>query len=245
MSSRDPDVPPESQFWSGEAEMGDSFGVGKGKSYNAHGIRWVAGETYKCVIIKYSHSGSEVYFLKFQFFERDKSSVLNLKCVGIAKQVHQDIIVKIRYHSRAGIVHSLERLSCHMLWGSGTVEPYQCLYASRWIEMARLPRGQQVLHQRWIRCKWENPPWLWNPRQTSPEVQNRDISGPTKKTGALKRKTKSIPLKFLFSVWLYKVICLVVVVALRRFRVTDKIVIFIRICIIISLLKGFAVFLYR
>ena len=74
----------------------------------------MAGETYKCVIIKYSHSGSEVYFLKFQFFERDKSSVLNLKCVGIAKQVHQDIIVKIRYHSRAGIVHSVEYLSCHI-----------------------------------------------------------------------------------------------------------------------------------
>ena len=25
-----------------------------------------------------------------------------------------------------------------------------------------------------------NPPWLWNPGQTSPEVQNRGISGPSK-----------------------------------------------------------------
>ena len=26
-----------------------------------------------------------------------------------------------------------------------------------------------------------DPPWLWNPGETSPEVQNRDISGPTKR----------------------------------------------------------------
>ena len=30
-----------------------------------------------------------------------------------------------------------------------------------------------------------NPPWLWNPVQTSPEVQNRGISGPTKRTPVL------------------------------------------------------------
>ena len=29
------------------------------------------------------------------------------------------------------------------------------------------------------------PPWLWNPGQTSPEVQNRGISGPTKKQKGL------------------------------------------------------------
>ena len=29
-------------------------------------------------------------------------------------------------------------------------------------------------------------PWLYNPGQTSPEVQNRGISGPTKKTYILK-----------------------------------------------------------
>ena len=27
--------------------------------------------------------------------------------------------------------------------------------------------------------------WLWNPGQTSPEIQNRDISGPTKRTYVL------------------------------------------------------------
>ena len=48
----------------------------------------------------------------------------------------------------------------------------------------------KVSHQRWISgniyhiclCKvqiWKNPLWLWNPDETSPEVQNRGISGPT------------------------------------------------------------------
>ena len=35
--------------------------------------------------------------------------------------------------------------------------------------------------------KWGNPPWLWNPGQTSPEVQNRGISGPTKRTCVLQK----------------------------------------------------------
>ena len=52
-----------------------------------------------------------------------------------------------------------------------------------------LPRGQQVWHQRWIsgvhrmqakRTQVRDPPWLWNPGETSPEVQNRGISGPQK-----------------------------------------------------------------
>ena len=30
-----------------------------------------------------------------------------------------------------------------------------------------------------------NPPWLWNPGEMSPEVQNRGISGPTKRTYVL------------------------------------------------------------
>ena len=30
-----------------------------------------------------------------------------------------------------------------------------------------------------------NPPWVWSPRQTSPEVKNRGISGPTKMTYVL------------------------------------------------------------
>ena len=48
----------------------------------------------------------------------------------------------------------------------------------------------KVLHQRWISGNvyhvhlskvWirQNPLWLWNPEEISPEVQNRGISGPT------------------------------------------------------------------
>ena len=60
--------------------------------------------------------------------------------------------------------------------------------------------SQQVSHHRWIwglthgqeSMQARNPPWLWNPGQTSPEVQNRGISGPTKKdlcpTKILKKK---------------------------------------------------------
>ena len=32
-----------------------------------------------------------------------------------------------------------------------------------------------------------DPTWLWNPGKTSPEVQNRGISGPTKRTNALQK----------------------------------------------------------
>ena len=50
------------------------------------------------------------------------------------------------------------------------------------------------LHQVWIR---QNPVWLWNLEETSPEVQNRGISGPTKRTHVLqklKKKTKKLGL---------------------------------------------------
>ena len=32
------------------------------------------------------------------------------------------------------------------------------------------------------RMQVKNPPWLWNPVQTSPEFQNKSISGPTIRT---------------------------------------------------------------
>ena len=53
-----------------------------------------------------------------------------------------------------------------------------------------------------------NPPWLWNPGQISPEVQNRGISGPTKRTYVLqnlKKKKKNL--------WMYVSIMLFVVVS--------------------------------
>ena len=39
------------------------------------------------------------------------------------------------------------------------------------------------------------PPWLWNSEQMSPEVQNRGISGPTKRTCGLQKKfwKKALP----------------------------------------------------
>ena len=83
---------------------------------------------------------------------------------------------------------------------------HQCLWirltaASMWVKVAwlscRLSRGRQVSHQRWIwgmarrqESMQASPPWLWNPGQMSPEVQNRGISGPTKRTCVLKTKQK-------------------------------------------------------
>ena len=91
------------------------------------------------------------------------------------------------------------------------LEPYQCLFASTRLKMARLPcwpHIQQVLHQRWIsgtcihcvclRQVWIRLPlWLWIPEETSPEVQNRDISGPKKSTNVLQKMFK----KFIAKVW--------------------------------------------
>ena len=75
---------------------------------------------------------------------------------------------------RAGLAQMVSTPCCGML--NTGFEPHQC-----W-----LPRGQQVSHQRWIwgiHCmQVKDPPWLWNPGQTSPEVQNRGINVPTKRT---------------------------------------------------------------
>ena len=64
------------------------------------------------------------------------------------------------------------------------------------------PRGQQVSHGRWIwgfchmqamknASKGEQC-WLWNQEQTSPEVQNRNIRGSTKRTNVLQELKKLI-----------------------------------------------------
>ena len=55
-----------------------------------------------------------------------------------------------------------------------------------------------------VRKHERDPPWLWNPGQTSPEVQNRGINGPTKRTYVLqkcfkKRKKSTIPLHSLME----------------------------------------------
>ena len=41
-----------------------------------------------------------------------------------------------------------------------------------------------------VRKHTRDPPWLWNPGQTSPKVQNRDISGLTKMTRAFQKFCK-------------------------------------------------------
>ena len=46
--------------------------------------------------------------------------------------------------------------------------------------------------QEFIACRRQSTqardrPWLWNPGETSPEVQNRGISGPTKRTYVLQK----------------------------------------------------------
>ena len=78
-----------------------------------------------------------------------------------------------------------------------------CGHVCRYVDQkAWLPswpqHSQQVSHQRWIwgivhrqeSMQARYPPWFWNPRQTSPEVQNRGISGPTKRPYVLQNKIK-------------------------------------------------------
>ena len=60
-------------------------------------------------------------------------------------------------------------------------------------------RGQS---QEFIACRQQStqvrdPPWLWNPGETLPEVQNRGISGPTKRSYVLQKLLKI--LKKIFS----------------------------------------------
>ena len=53
---------------------------------------------------------------------------------------------------------------------------------------------------------WD-PPWLWNPGQTSPEVQNRDISGSMKRINDLKnflKKQKKRKLLCQNKLWQFK-----------------------------------------
>ena len=47
-------------------------------------------------------------------------------------------------------------------------------------------RGEFMAH-RWQSTQARDPPWLWNPEETSSEVQNRGISSPTKRTHVLQK----------------------------------------------------------
>ena len=50
--------------------------------------------------------------------------------------------------------------------------------------------SQEFIARRWQSTQARDPPWLWNPGETSPEVQNRGISGPTKRTYVLQKFKK-------------------------------------------------------
>ena len=100
--------------------------------------------------------------------------------------------------SRVGIAHSAERLVipceavAHLI--SNTSPTNTCMCASMWIE-----NGMAVMlaAKSWAgakpevnlknpllagdkACKWGDPPWLWNPEQMSPKVQNRVSVAPKK-----------------------------------------------------------------
>ena len=59
------------------------------------------------------------------------------------------------------------------------------------------PAGVESEVNLWIKARKHarGAPWLWNPGQTSPEVQNRIISGPTKRTCVLQNFFKKYWIK--------------------------------------------------
>ena len=50
--------------------------------------------------------------------------------------------------------------------------------------------SQEFMAHRWRSMQARDPPWLWNPGETSSEVQNRGISGATKITHVLQKNLK-------------------------------------------------------
>ena len=75
----------------------------------------------------------------------------------------------------------------HVIAGIGIVQSLRVQVCRSTSRLSCLPLSdQQVLHLRNPlhafdkACKWGDPPWLWNPGQTSLRVQTRSINGPTK-----------------------------------------------------------------
>ena len=62
-------------------------------------------------------------------------------------------------------VHGPKRLGCH----------------ADICTVSRCRRGESEDHHRWKSMQARDLPWVLNPEQTSPAIQNRGISGPTKK----------------------------------------------------------------
>ena len=69
--------------------------------------------------------------------------------------------------------------------------------------------SQEFIAHRQQSTQARDPPWLCNPEETSPEIQNRSISGPTKRTYVLqkifkkKTKTKKTPLNYTWTLKIY------------------------------------------
>ena len=65
------------------------------------------------------------------------------------------------------------------------------LPAKRSAEVAPEVNQRNPLHKGDEASKWGNPPWLWNPEETSPEIQKRGIiSGTTNRMHVLQKKFK-------------------------------------------------------
>ena len=56
--------------------------------------------------------------------------------------------------------------------------------------------SEECIAHRWESRQLRDPPWLWNWEQMSLEVQNRDISSPSKPTHVLQKLKKYIDLCF-------------------------------------------------
>ena len=91
-----------------------------------------------------------------------------------------------------------------MIVGDGMVIALDCYVGGLPFESGILPQLNHACGERWLRwqevsrcytrgefqgmyimyasakCKYGCPLWLWTPKEMSPEVQNRDMSGPIK-----------------------------------------------------------------
>ena len=76
-------------------------------------------------------------------------------------------------------VHGSKRLGCH----ADLYTVSRCCTRDE---------SQEFIARRWQSMQARDPPWLWNPGETSPEVQNNGISGPTKKTYVLQKLKKKV-----------------------------------------------------
>ena len=102
--------------------------------------------------------------------------------------------------SQSGRVVYSTMLAAWTVVGSNPKPPpmFVDTFASMWINIyvytvsRSCTRGesQEFIAHGWQSTQVRDPPWLWNPGETSPEVKNRGISGPTKRTYVLQKFLK-------------------------------------------------------